>query len=81
MGSIPRLGLMRGEETTTGERLQEIVGTVPPLNDLPPGCHFAPRCPMADERCRAEYPPYVEHLPGHWAACWYAGKTKGEARG
>jgi peptide/nickel transport system ATP-binding protein len=81
MGSIPRLGLMRGEETRTGERLQEIVGTVPPLNDLPPGCHFAPRCPLADERCRAEYPPYVEHVPSHWAACWYAGKTKGESRG
>jgi len=81
MGSIPRLGLMRGEEAQTGERLQEIVGTVPPLNDLPPGCHFAPRCAMADDRCRAEYPPYQEHVPGHWAACWHAGKTKGEARG
>src|SRR5688572_24263899 len=81
MGSIPRLGLMRGEETVTGERLQEIVGTVPALNDLPPGCHFAPRCTMADERCRVEYPPYVEHVPGHWAACWYAGKTKGDTRG
>ncbi|MBV9833809.1 MAG: ABC transporter ATP-binding protein [Alphaproteobacteria bacterium] len=81
MGSIPRLGLMRGEETETGERLQEIVGTVPPLNDLPPGCHFAPRCPLADDRCRAEYPPYVEHVPSHWAACWHAGETKGESRG
>ncbi|MGE0424136.1 MAG: ABC transporter ATP-binding protein [Reyranellaceae bacterium] len=81
MGSIPRLGLMRGEETITGERLQEIVGTVPPLNDLPPGCHFAPRCALADDRCRAEYPSYTEHLPGHWAACWHAGETKGETRG
>jgi peptide/nickel transport system ATP-binding protein len=81
MGSIPRLGLMRGEETETGERLQEIVGTVPALNDLPPGCHFAPRCTMADDRCRAEYPSYVEHVPGHWAACWHAGAKKGEARG
>ena len=81
MGSIPRLGLMRGEETVTGERLQEIVGTVPPLNDLPPGCAFAPRCALADERCRAEYPPYAEHVPGHWAACWHAGETKGETRG
>ena len=81
MGSIPRLGLMRGEETETGGRLQEIVGTVPPLNDLPPGCHFAPRCSMADERCRAEYPAYAEHVPGHWAACWHAGKAKGDGRG
>ncbi|MBX3502168.1 MAG: ABC transporter ATP-binding protein [Alphaproteobacteria bacterium] len=81
MGSIPRLGLMRGEETETGERLQEIVGTVPALNDLPPGCHFAPRCELADDRCRAEYPNYLEHVPGHWAACWHAGKTKGESRG
>ncbi len=81
MGSIPRLGLMSGKQAEAGERLQEISGTVPPLNDLPPGCAFAPRCAMADDRCRAEYPPYVEHVPSHWAACWHAGKTKGEARG
>ncbi|MGH6816661.1 MAG: ABC transporter ATP-binding protein [Hyphomicrobiaceae bacterium] len=67
MASLPRLG---GRDT---ERLQEIPGIVPPLDDLPPGCAFAPRCIRADDRCRASFPPYVEHRPGHWTACWHPG--------
>jgi len=70
MASIPRLPLMRGEMDADAERLQEIPGTVPALTNLPAGCVFAPRCEHAVERCRAEYPPYEEKRPGHWAACW-----------
>ena len=70
MASIPRLPLMRGESAAEAERLQEIPGTVPALSNLPPGCVFAPRCVHAVDRCRAEYPPYEEKRPGHWAACW-----------
>jgi peptide/nickel transport system ATP-binding protein len=70
MASIPRLGLLRGEEEPEGAPLQEIPGVVPPLTDLPPGCAFAPRCAFAVERCRAEFPPYEEKAPEHWAACW-----------
>jgi peptide/nickel transport system ATP-binding protein len=72
MASLPRLGLLRGEAAVTS-RLREIPGMVPPLTNLPPGCAFAPRCPRADDRCRAEYPPYEEKSPGHWAACWHPG--------
>ena len=43
-------------------RLTEIPGMVPSLTNLPPGCAFAPRCPLAIDRCRAEYPP----LAGFW---------------
>jgi peptide/nickel transport system ATP-binding protein len=70
MGSIPRLPLMRGEVASTAERLQEILGAVPALSNLPPGCVFAPRCAHAQDRCRAQYPAYEEKQPGHWAACW-----------
>ena len=76
MASLPRLGLLRGEAAATG-RLQEIPGMVPPLTNLPPGCAFAPRCPRADERCRAENPPYEEKSVGHWAACWHPGEFNG----
>jgi peptide/nickel transport system ATP-binding protein len=72
MASLPRLGLLRGEAAATG-RLREIPGMVPPLTNLPPGCAFAPRCPRADDRCRAEYPAYEEKSAGHWAACWHPG--------
>jgi peptide/nickel transport system ATP-binding protein len=34
-------------------RLKEIPGLVPPLHDLPPGCAFAPRCPLACDACRS----------------------------
>jgi peptide/nickel transport system ATP-binding protein len=70
IGSIPRLPSMRGEIATRIERLQEIPGMVPKLANLPAGCTFAPRCPHAQDRCRAQYPAYEEKLPGHWAACW-----------
>ena len=33
-----------------------IPGQVPAANNLPPGCHFAPRCGRAEERCRQSVP-------------------------
>jgi peptide/nickel transport system ATP-binding protein len=77
MGSIPRLELMSGGSGAAAERLQEIPGIVPLLTNLPPGCLFAPRCPHADDRCRAEYPPYEQKRPGHWAACWHSDRLYG----
>jgi len=51
------------------ERGKPTAGEVPsPLNP-PPGCRFHTRCPMAEERCRAEEPPMREIAPGHQAAC------------
>jgi peptide/nickel transport system ATP-binding protein len=78
MGSIPRLPSMRGEAADTGERLQEIPGTVPALSNLPAGCVFAPRCLHAIDKCRAQYPPYEEKRPGHWAACWRSHELYGD---
>jgi len=51
-------------------RLYAIEGTVPALSDLPPGCSFAPRCPLASDICRQIVPPLEEKKPRHWAACW-----------
>jgi oligopeptide/dipeptide ABC transporter ATP-binding protein len=51
-------------------RLYAIEGTVPALSDLPPGCSFAPRCPLASDICRTIVPPLEEKKPRHWAACW-----------
>ena len=56
-------------------RLVEIPGMVPSLTNLPPGCAFAPRCPLAIERCRAEYPPLQDWGDNHLAACWRAAET------
>jgi peptide/nickel transport system ATP-binding protein len=51
---------------------QGIQGLPPPLRDLPPGCAFHPRCPVAVDRCRSETPPLREVRPDAWAACHLA---------
>ena len=66
IGATPVPGAARAE------RLADIPGMVPPLNDLPPGCAFAPRCPRAIERCRRERPALTELRPGHLVACFAA---------
>ena len=81
MASIPRLDLMRGIDDASPERLQEIPGIVPPLYALPKGCVFAPRCTLADDRCRESYPSYEEKAPDHWVACWKADKVAGGRNG
>jgi peptide/nickel transport system ATP-binding protein len=68
LGSMPHLGDSVNE---TGKRLVEIPGMVPSLKEPAPGCLFAPRCPNADGRCRAEVPPLELHATRHWAACWH----------
>ena len=35
----------------------------------PPGCHFAGRCPHAQDRCRTAPPPLRALETGHWVAC------------
>jgi oligopeptide/dipeptide ABC transporter ATP-binding protein len=65
MASIPRLDADR-------KRLSTIEGMVPAPNAMPKGCRFAPRCPLADQRCLAEMPPLRALKHGHLAACWKA---------
>ncbi|HXX83003.1 MAG TPA: ABC transporter ATP-binding protein [Casimicrobiaceae bacterium] len=67
LDSIPKLS-GGGRRATT--RLSEIAGTVPSLAEPIIGCAFAPRCAYATARCREEYPPLEEKLPGHRVACW-----------
>jgi len=41
---------------------------------VPVGCAFAPRCPLASDRCRAEDPPLAGDAAGRRVACWHAGE-------
>ncbi len=65
LASVPRLDQDR-------KRLSTIRGMVPALDQMPAGCRFAPRCGIADERCRGEEPPLRALAPGHVVACWKA---------
>jgi peptide/nickel transport system ATP-binding protein len=55
--------------------LVPIDGVPPALIDPPPGCRFAPRCPFAVARCRAESPPLAQYGADHAAACWRAAEA------
>jgi len=58
--SVPKL---TSEHVIKQERLETIEGTVPRPTDLPPGCHFAPRCSHRMPRCiEGEIPLY--HIEG-----------------
>ncbi len=49
--------------------LSEIPGIVPPLNQLPPGCSFEPRCLRRLARCRQVVPELDRHHSRHVTAC------------
>ncbi|QVQ50160.1 ABC transporter ATP-binding protein [Spiractinospora alimapuensis] len=67
LGSLPRMDEQRHE------RLTPILGTPPSMVDLPPGCSFAPRCPMATDLCLEEDPPlFPSAEAAHAAACHYS---------
>ncbi len=56
---------------TSRGRLKAIEGTVPRPFDAIEGCAFAPRCPMARDRCRSEAPPMLEAGDGRRSRCHY----------
>ena len=72
MASMPAVATFG---SNSDARLVEIPGMVPSLTNLPPGCAFAPRCSLAIDRCRTEYPPLQDWGDHHFAACWRAGET------
>ncbi|MDY5808084.1 MAG: oligopeptide/dipeptide ABC transporter ATP-binding protein, partial [Coriobacteriales bacterium] len=65
MSAIPILDPVRGK----AEKPKLLKGEIPSPLDMPPGCRFASRCPLACERCRTELPQLKEASPGHMVAC------------
>jgi len=48
------------------EKLFQIPGAMPDLDNIPEGCPFHPRCDFADAQCRKEQPPLFQNR----SACW-----------
>jgi len=49
-----------------------IDGDTPDPINLPPGCSYHPRCPIAEERCEVEEPElHSEQESAHEVACFY----------
>ncbi|WP_158088693.1 ABC transporter ATP-binding protein [Thermoactinospora rubra] len=62
LASIPRVDGAEGP-------LVPIEGAPPSPKNLPPGCPFAPRCPMRIDACEQEEPPLVTIGDGRHVAC------------
>ena len=62
MESVPKLD-------QKSDRLKAIDGQPPPLYDVPAGCAFRPRCPVATDQCN-KAPSHVQTQEGHWVRCW-----------
>ncbi len=62
LAAVPRLDVPQ-------ERLDTIPGDPPDLTNLPPGCPFAPRCPLVRDACSA-MPPLTAFASARARACW-----------
>jgi oligopeptide/dipeptide ABC transporter ATP-binding protein len=54
---------------------EPIIGEIPSPLDPPPGCHFNPRCPLAQDICRNEAPKLQEISMGRHASCHFWDQT------
>jgi oligopeptide/dipeptide ABC transporter ATP-binding protein len=64
-------------KTDRAQPLSTIEGTVPPLQAMPPGCAFEPRCQFRLPECVRVMPPLVEVASDHWARCPVVNKSLG----
>ncbi|MEV6117906.1 ABC transporter ATP-binding protein [Streptomyces sp. NPDC052109] len=64
LDSIPRLD-------QKGQELYAIQGLPPNPMNIPPGCSFHPRCPMAKAVCRTDEPPLYEVSGTRGSACHF----------
>jgi peptide/nickel transport system ATP-binding protein len=71
LSSVPRLA--------TRQRLVGIAGTAPPPGRRPVGCFYEPRCPLAIEHCRTDFPPITSSSRTHTVRCWRAAETSTRA--
>jgi peptide/nickel transport system ATP-binding protein len=58
LDAVPDLGM-------TGKPRTPVAGEVPNPLAPPAGCNFHPRCPHANERCRAEVPAFIHGVSCH----------------
>ena len=60
------------------DAMEPIEGARPDPVNIPTGCSFHPRCPIADDRCEIEDPDLVTVDDDHEAACFYTDQARNE---
>ena len=68
LAAIPRIGEGRVTENFWLE------GEPPDPGNLPSGCRFRTRCPIAQDQCAENSPPLRESAPHHSDACLFSGR-------
>jgi peptide/nickel transport system ATP-binding protein len=66
LAAVPRVDGVASE-------VPRLAGDMPSPANPPQGCHFHPRCPLADEACRSEYPAETLFGATHAVRCIKAG--------
>ncbi len=72
--AIPRrdpVGAGTADESGGRPPLATIPGSLPAPGSVTQGCVFAPRCGLADDRCRSDAPPLYEIGGGRGSRCHY----------
>jgi peptide/nickel transport system ATP-binding protein len=67
--AFPRIGDPQARYSPSG-----LAGDPPDPRDLPPGCSFAPRCPLVVDACHEAEPPLRDFGGGRRAACIRVGE-------
>jgi peptide/nickel transport system ATP-binding protein len=65
--------------TDRAETLVGVPGQPPRPGRRPVGCSFAPRCPFAQDQCRAQTPAPID-VDARLVRCWRARETVGSSR-
>ena len=63
LAAVPRI------EGRSQEAKIILEGEIPSAIDPPTGCHYHPRCPLAEARCRTDYPAVRRTADGKQVAC------------
>ena len=71
INSVPKL-------SGGASRLSAIPGNVPRIGNFPPGCRFAPRCPIARPECSEKIPELLEVEPGRFVRCPFWNISEGQ---
>ncbi|WP_266082073.1 ABC transporter ATP-binding protein [Haladaptatus caseinilyticus] len=69
LNSVPNLA-------TVEEEMEAIPGSAPDPVDIPDGCSYHPRCPLADEQCRRANPEMFGLGNDQGAACFYPDEAR-----
>ena len=72
--TVSLLSAVPGPDPRSRQNRIVLAGEPPDPADLPTGCRFHPRCPVAQDRCRTEEPELSEMEAGHEVSCHYPGE-------